>query len=221
VIDAVVDIEGTTSPTAYVYDVLYPYARSRFAAWVAAHPDDASVEEVRASAGDDVVAVLTRWSDEDVKATPLKTVQGAIWDEGFATGELLAPFYPDAADGLRRWHERGVRLWVFSSGSVTAQLAWFSHSSAGDLTPLISGWFDTETAGPKRERVSYERIIEATGGAPGRTAFLSDVVAELDAARDAGWRTVGVRRPGDKWYDVGVPGHPEVASFDDADVYLR
>ncbi|HVM65997.1 MAG TPA: acireductone synthase [Acidimicrobiales bacterium] len=216
----VVDIEGTTSPTAYVDDVMYPYARERFADWVRAHPDDPAVAEVRAAAGDDVAGTLARWSDEDVKATPLKSVQGRIWDAAFAAGELVAPFHPDAVAGLRRWHRAGTALYVFSSGSVTAQRAWFSHSTAGDLSPLVRGWFDTETAGPKKERSSYERISAAIGAPVGSTVFLSDVVAELDAARAAGWRTVGVRRSGDKWWSVGAPGHPEVASFDAVDALL-
>src|SRR5690242_9416497 len=126
----VVDIDGTTSPTASVYDALYPYARSRSATWVAAHPDDAHAASLRSHG--DVVATRTRWSDEDLKETALKAVQGRIWDEGFARGELAAPCYADAVDGLRRWHGRGMALSVFSSGSVTAQQAWFRHSSAGD-----------------------------------------------------------------------------------------
>jgi enolase-phosphatase E1 len=216
----VVDIEGTTSPTAYVYDVLYPYARARFAAWVRDHPDDPSVADVRASGNDDVAATLTAWSDADVKATPLKAVQGRIWDAAFAAGELVAPFYPDAAAGVRRWSQAGRAVYVFSSGSVTAQRAWFAHSTAGDLSSLVRGWFDTETAGPKKEPGSYARISASTGVPAASTVFLSDVGDELDAARAAGWRTVGVRRPGDKWYAVGTPGHPEVTSFDDVDALL-
>jgi enolase-phosphatase E1 len=214
----VVDVEGTTSPTAYVYDVMYPYARDRFAAWIAAHPDDPTIASIREHG--DVVATLVQWSDDDVKATALKAVQGRIWDAGFASGELRAPFYPDAVTGLRRWHQRGLGLWVFSSGSVTAQQAWFGHSSAGDLAPLISGWFDTETGGPKKEPASYEHIACVIGAPPASLVFLSDVVEELDAARAAGWHTIGVRRPGDRWYDVGVAGHTEVASFDGLDGYL-
>jgi enolase-phosphatase E1 len=222
---AVLDIEGTTSSTAFVTDVLYPFARERFGSWLEAHGDEPSVrphvEAIRAEAGDaDIVATLNRWVDEDRKSTPLKAIEGWIWDEGFAAGELTSHFYPDAVPGLRRWHEAGVDLWVFSSGSVTAQRAWFGHSPAGDLTGLIRGWWDTENAGPKHEPDSFRRISPAIGAAPAETAFLSDVVAELDAARTAGWRTIGVRRPGDRWYAEGVPGHPEVSSFDEVDALL-
>jgi enolase-phosphatase E1 len=210
----VLDIEGTTSSTSFVYDTLYPYARERLAAWVANHPDDPWVRSIPG----DVVGQLGRWMDADEKATALKAIQGQIWDAGFAAGELTSHFYPDAIPALRRWHRLGRALWVFSSGSVTAQMAWFAHSPEGDLRGLIAGWFDTETAGPKKEPRSYRRIAAAVGSGPW---FLSDVSAELDAAREAGWRTIGVRRPGDRWYEAGVGDHPEVASFDDVDALLR
>jgi enolase-phosphatase E1 len=222
----VVDIEGTTSSTAYVTDVLYPFARERFAAWLGDHRGDTELERhltaVRAEAGEaDVVTTLQRWVDEDRKVTALKWIEGRIWEEGFAAGELTSHFYPDAIPGLRRWHDAGVAIWVFSSGSVTAQRAWFGHSAAGDVTGLIRGWFDTETAGPKTDVESYRRITTVIGAPAADTTFLSDVVAELDAARAAGWRTIGVRRQGDRWYDAGVGGHPEVRSFDDVDALLR
>jgi len=226
VVDAVVvDIEGTTSSTAYVTEVLYPYARERFARWLAVHAEDPDVRPhvaaVRAAAPDaDVVATLQRWVDEDRKATALKAIEGWIWDEGFAAGELTSHFYPDAIAGLRRWHAAGMTLWVFSSGSVTAQRAWFGHSPSGDLTSIVSGWFDTANAGAKADTESYRHITAAIAVAADRTVFLSDVVAELDAARAAGWATIGVRRHGDRWYDVGVPGHPEVESFDEVDAVL-
>jgi enolase-phosphatase E1 len=209
----VLDIEGTTSSTSFVYDTLYPYARERLPAWVAAHPDDPWV----ASLGGGAVAQLERWMDADDKATALKAIQGRIWEEGFAAGDLTSHFYPDAIPALRRWRGGGRSLWVFSSGSVTAQRAWFGHSPEGDLRGLIAGWFDTETAGPKKEQASYERIAAVVGSSP---VFLSDVTAELDAARAAGWATIGVRRPGDRWYESGVGGHPEVASFDEVDILL-
>jgi enolase-phosphatase E1 len=160
-----------------------------------------------------VVARLVRWSDEDAKVTPLKALQGWIWDEGFARGELTSHFFPDVVPALRQWADAGRTLWVFSSGSVAAQRAWFGHSPAGDLRPLLAGHFDTENAGPKRERASYERIAAAIGRPPREIVFLSDVTAELDAARAAGWQTVGVRRPGEPCYAAGVGDHLAVASF--------
>jgi enolase-phosphatase E1 len=213
----VLDIEGTTSSTAFVYDTLYPYSRTRLAGWVAAHPDDEWVRVAGEAGGGDAVAALTRWMDADEKVTALKAIQGRIWDEGFAAGELVSHFYPDAVPALRRWHGEGRALYVFSSGSVTAQQAWFGHSPDGDLRDLVDGWFDTETAGPKKEPESYRRIAAVVGAMP---VFLSDVTAELDAARAAGWATIGVRRPGDRWYGAGVGGHPEVGSFREVDALL-
>ncbi len=219
----VLDIEGTTSATAFVHDTLFPYARARLAAWVAAHRDEARVraqlDAVRQALSDPaadaatVVAQLERWSDEDVKATPLKALQGWIWDEGFAAGALWSHFFPDVIPALRRWAAAGHTLWVFSSGSVAAQQAWFGHSPEGDLRPLLAGYFDTENAGPKREPSSYARIAAAIRRPPAEIVFLSDVAVELDAARAAGWHTVGLRRPGEPCFAAGVGDHLAVASF--------
>jgi enolase-phosphatase E1 len=224
----VIDIEGTTSATLFVVDALYPYARERFARWIAEHPDEPdtvrAVAQVRELAGEPdadtgrVVSILNRWADADQKVTPLKTLQGKIWERGFAAGELVAHFYDDAIPALRAWHAAGLRLYVFSSGSVAAQRAWFGHTPEGDLLGLLAGHFDTDNAGPKKAAGSYRAIAAAIGTPPERIAFLSDLVAELDAARAAGWRTVGVRRPGEPHYDAGVGGHPEVASFAQLDL---
>ena len=183
------DIEGTTSSLAFVHDVLFPYARARLPGWVAAH-------------GGDLVQ-LTAWMDADAKVTELKDVQGRIWAEGYASGDLQGHVYPDAAEALRRWHAQGTLLAVFSSGSVAAQKLIFGHSDQGNLAALFSGWFDT-TTGPKREPMSYVLIADALGIPPGEMAFVSDVTAETDAAKAAGMRTYLIDR-------VGLEG--EIASF--------
>ncbi|GHI08931.1 enolase [Streptomyces cellostaticus] len=224
-VDAVVlDIEGTTSATGFVVDVLYPYARSRFAALLTERADDpevaravAQVRELTGEPDADAVQVektLDAWLDEDRKATPLKTLQGVIWSEGFARGDLVSHFYDDVVPALRAWHAAGLRLYVYSSGSVAAQRAWFSSTPEGDLLPLVSGLYDTENAGPKQEPESYRRIASATGVEPGRLLFLSDRPGELDAARAAGWRTVGIRRPGEPYYEQGVGDHAQAGAFD-------
>jgi enolase-phosphatase E1 len=223
----VIDIEGTTSPTAYVTDHLYPYSADRLAGWIARHADDPAtrraltqVRDLIADPGagaDRVVATLLGWIAANQKITPLKTLQGLIWDRGFADGELAAPFYPDAIPALHAWKAAGQDIYVFSSGSVAAQRAWFGHSTEGDLRSLISGYFDTENAGPKREPTSYQSIAAATGASPRQTVFLSDLVAELDAAREAGWHTVRVRRPGEKYSgDAGT--HLESSSLAGVDL---
>ncbi|MGW1780982.1 acireductone synthase [Streptomyces sp. NPDC002143] len=228
-VDAVVlDIEGTTSATGFVVDVLYPYSRSRFAALLAERGDDPdvarAVDRVREEIGDPdadaarVEKALNAWLDEDRKATPLKTLQGVIWSEGFARGDLVSHFYDDVVPALRAWHTAGVRLYVYSSGSVSAQRAWFANSPEGDLTSLVRGLYDTENAGPKQEPDSYRRIAGAVGIAPDRLLFLSDRPGELDAAREAGWHAVGIRRPGEPYYEQGVGDHAQAGTFDEIDI---
>jgi enolase-phosphatase E1 len=213
----VVDIEGTTSPAGFVAAEMYPYSRQRFASWLVEHaadPDTArAVAQVRARTGqpglnvDGVVAVLNEWLDQDRKVTALKTIQGQIWARGFAEGDLVAPFFADVIPALRSWHAAGLGIYVYSSGSVNAQRAWFRHTTDGDLRSLIRGYFDTETAGPKRAAPSYQIIATAIGRAPGECVFLSDLVDELDAAREAGWHTVGICRPGEPNYSCGAGDH--------------
>lgn len=224
----VLDIEGTTSSTGFVHETLYPYSAERFATWIAAHADQPEVAEqieaVRRLAGepdadlDRVVWWLHHWLAGDQKITPLKAFQGWIWAEGFTAGDLVSHFFDDAIGAMRRWHDAGLTLYIFSSGSVSAQHAWFGNTPEGDLLPLLSGHFDTENTGPKREASSYEKITGAIGVPPADTVFLSDLVAELDAARQAGWHTVGVRRVGDQYYEQGVGDHLAIHSFDELDL---
>lgn len=214
------DIEGTTSSIAFVKETLFPYARARIGDFVRQNAADPEVAAQLADAkGDDdldlegVVARLERWIDEDRKATPLKTLQGLLWRVGYEEGAYLGHVYDDAVAGLRRWHAAGHRLYVYSSGSVAAQKLIFGRSVAGDLTPLFSGYFDTKIGG-KKEASSYRSIVAEVGVVdPGQILFLSDVGAELDAARDAGLRTIRLVRS----EDGTAPGsdHPEVASFDE------
>jgi enolase-phosphatase E1 len=197
------DVEGTTTRITLVRDVLFPYARSRLAAFVRDRPNDPAigeiVEGVRRHEGDErmtedqAVAHLLRWSDEDRKVTPLKTLQGLIWAEGYARGELRGHVYDDAVAHLRAWRDAGVALYVYSSGSVPAQKLLFGHSEFGDLTPLFSGFFDTRIGG-KLEARSYTAIAEAVGVAPREILFLSDHVGELDAARASGLSTTWIVR---------------------------
>lgn len=228
-VDAVVlDIEGTTSATGFVVDVLYPYSRSRFASLLTDRSDDpevaravAQVRELTGDPGADAVQIektLNSWLDEDRKATPLKTLQGIIWSEGFARGDLVSHFYDDVVPALRAWHTAGLRLYVYSSGSVAAQRAWFISSPDGDLLPLVSGLYDTENAGPKQVPESYRRIAEATGIEPSRLLFLSDRPGELDAAVAAGWHAVGVRRPGEPYFEQGGGDHAQAGAFDEISI---
>jgi len=217
----VTDIEGTTSSIRFVKDVLFPYARKRLPAFVETHGDRPEVRhwlhEAAKEAGfvearrQEVVEQLLRWIDEDRKSTALKALQGLIWQQGYEAGDYRAHVYPDVPARLRAWRGAGLRLYVYSSGSVPAQKLFFGYSEAGDLTPLFDGYFDTET-GPKREPASYQRIAQAIGEPPRHLLFLSDVPEELDAAQAAGFRTAWLLRP--PLPMPAQPRHPVFADFD-------
>ncbi len=189
------DIEGTTSSISFVADELFPYARTHLRDFAAAHAE--AVAPILADVpGDDPLATLLDWIDEDRKATPLKTLQGMIWANGYADGTLKGHVYPDTPRALRRWQAAGIPVHIYSSGSIAAQKLLFRHSIAGDLTPLIAGYFDT-TSGPKRDAGSYAAIAAALGLAPPEILFVSDVQAEIDAARAAGLQALLIARAGD------------------------
>ena len=215
------DIEGTTSSIAFVKDVLFPYAREHLPRFVEARRDDPGVSRwldatAREAGIDDphsrhVIDTLRRWIDEDRKATPLKALQGMIWKAGYEAGDYQAHIYPEVPAKLREWKARGLKLYVYSSGSVPAQKLFFGHTEAGDLAPLFDGWFDTEVGG-KRERGSYLRIAEAIGLSPPAIVFLSDIGAELGAAHGAGMQAVQLCRPPE--HCPAAATHPCVANFD-------
>jgi enolase-phosphatase E1 len=198
------DIEGTTSSLSFVKDVLFPYARERMAEFIRQHAQEAAVkkelEEARRLSGknlneSEVIEQLIRWIDEDRKITPLKSLQGMIWEDGYKKGDFKGHLYEDAVRHLKKWKQAGIRLYVFSSGSVQAQKLLFAHTEYGDLTPLFSGYFDT-TIGNKREADSYRKIAEIIGSPPGDILFLSDIKEELDAARVAGMQVTWLVRDG-------------------------
>lgn len=219
----VLDIEGTMSSTWFVHGTLYPYSQERFLPWIIKHAEEprviAQLEAVRTLSGEldanheRIVWWLNHWLKDDQKVTPLKAFQGWIWGEGFAAGDLTSHFYDDAIPAMRRWFEQGKTLFIFSSGSVSAQLAWFGNTPEGDILSMFSGHYDTENIGPKRVASSYETIANTIGFASEDIVFLSDLADELDSAREAGWKTVGVRREGDQYYDQGVGDHLEISTF--------
>ena len=219
------DIEGTTSSISFVKDVLFPYARRALPGFVRDHRDDPEVrrwldvvatEHGSICSDDVIVETLQGWIDQDRKHTALKALQGMVWEAGYRDGDFSAPLYPDVAPALRAWREAGHRLAVYSSGSVPAQKLLFSHTDAGDLAPLFDGFFDTEVGG-KREAGSYRAIADALGALPKDVLFLSDVVAELDAAREAGMRTALLDRREDypePRLGEATHGHARVEGFD-------
>jgi enolase-phosphatase E1 len=207
------DIEGTTTPIAFVHDVLFSYARTHVRDYVAKHFNDeavrADIELLRDEAEkdglptnnlDEIVAYINRLIDLDRKLTGLKSLQGKIWHEGYAGGSLRAQVFPDVAPAFARWRAAGLNVSIFSSGSVLAQQLLFAHTEAGDLTPFINQYFDT-SVGKKGDAESYQRIAEALKLQPNETLFISDVVAELAAAREAGMKTALSIRPGNQPQD--------------------
>ncbi|WP_222564201.1 acireductone synthase [Novilysobacter antarcticus] len=210
------DIEGTTSSISFVKEVLFPFARRALPAFVKVRGHEPAVRkwldlvatELGGMCQDAMIGeVMQGWIDEDRKHTALKALQGMIWADGYRNGDFTAHIYPDAAQALQRWHADGIPLYVYSSGSVTAQRLFFGHSDAGDLTGLFSGWFDTEV-GAKRDFRSYDRIASEIDVPAARVLFLSDVVAELDAARTAGMDTVLI----DRLEDYPQPRDTEAAN---------
>jgi enolase-phosphatase E1 len=213
------DVEGTTSPISFVYEQLFPYARRHLEPYLRASVRegemDAGIEDdlellarenaaenaaagapILAAPGDGVswegtvpeaAAYLLWLMDQDRKSTALKALQGRVWRAGFEAGELVGAVFPDVPEALRRW-SRDAKVAIYSSGSVEAQQLIFRHSNAGDLTRFISSYFDTHV-GPKTSAESYRAIAAATCVATGEILFVSDVLRELDPARDAGCMT--------------------------------
>jgi enolase-phosphatase E1 len=231
------DIEGTTTPIAFVYDVLFPYARRRLGHYVEHHSsspehralfdrlrdeheaDRAAGEHVPVWSDDDaasraasIVAYLEWLMDRDRKSTALKSLQGLIWEAGYRTGDLTGDVFADVPRALERWHADRIPVGIFSSGSVLAQQLLFRHSTAGDLTTRLHWHFDTTTGG-KTDPASYRRIAAAMGVPPETVMFVSDVTAELDAARTAGMQTRLAVRPGNKPAPAGH-GHAEIRTLD-------
>jgi enolase-phosphatase E1 len=195
------DIEGTTTSLAFVKEELFPYARRHLPEYVRSHAAEIAdiAAEISATAGaeglstQETIDILLRWMDEDRKLTPLKRLQGMIWRSGYESGRLHAHVYQDAVHALRKWHAGGLKLYVYSSGSVEAQRLLFSHTSHGDLTPLFLGYFDT-TTGSKLETSSYRQIARSLSLAAREVVFISDHAGETQAAAAGGMLTVLMAR---------------------------
>lgn len=197
------DIEGTTTDISFVHDVLFPYSAQHLSAWVRNNLELPMtqnilliVREITGKSNLDVegcISQLMNWQSEDKKITPLKTLQGLIWQEGYDKGELSAHVYPDAVEYLKKWYDAGLTLAVYSSGSIAAQKLLFSNTSVGDLTSLFSSYFDT-TTGSKKESQSYVAIANELSVLPQEILFLSDSLQELVAACAANLNVCGLNR---------------------------
>jgi enolase-phosphatase E1 len=222
------DIEGTTSSISFVKDVLFPYARRELPNFIREHSNDPEVRHwldlVQSELGTEIfsdehlIEALTHWIDIDRKHTALKALQGMIWVAGYREGDYAAHVYEDASVMLKQWHEAGHKIYVYSSGSVPAQKLFFKYSAVGDLTKLFSGHFDTEIGG-KRDASSYRNIVTTLHADATDIMFLSDIVEELDAAREAGLQTMLVDRiedyPNPRLGDEQSHQHVRVTRFDE------
>ncbi len=232
------DIEGTTTPIAFVQQVLFPYARARVREYLQQHATNpgvlADIAALRAehAAEPATESGLPAWNpsdeqrsaeayvywlmDRDRKSTGLKSLQGRIWEVGYLSGELQGKgeVYPDVRPAFVRWRRNGILIAIFSSGSILAQRNLFANTSVGDLSPFLYDYFDTKT-GPKRESSSYRVIAAALHQSPSDVLFVSDVTAELDAAREAGMSTVLCLRGSDAPVTTNGGGHTRIRSFDE------
>ena len=242
------DIEGTTSSIAFVYDVMFPYVRQHLRdfmqknqlrtdvlasvdqlakdagfedaqAWQAAHaqPSDSAFEQIKndQSYVDFVTDHVKALMDGDSKSTGLKAVQGFIWQAGFESGQLESHLFPDVFPAIERWNRQGISIGIYSSGSIVAQKLFFGHTPHGDLTPFFERHYDT-TIGPKRDLASYKKIADDFGFKPNDILFLSDIAAELEAARAAGLQAIAVVRPGnaalpDSYQGARIESFTEIA----------
>jgi len=230
------DVEGTTTPVEFVYEVLFPFARRHVMEFIQRQRPSEEVlaclsglrDERRADiekgfappawheGADELpaksVAAYVHWlMDEDRKSTALKSLQGKIWEAGYLGGRLQAPVYSDVPRAFARWRGQGRGIYIYSSGSILAQRLLFAHTDNGDLTGFIDGYFDT-TTGAKTSADSYRSIGARISLPAAEVLFLSDVVAELDAAREAGMKTALCARAG--WNESETPGHQIVLTFD-------
>lgn len=230
------DIEGTTSSIAFVKQVLFPYAAQHMDTYVRRNAQQPSIrallDDVIAQAKqmgntiahddlDGITRQLLDWISSDTKATPLKALQGKIWQAGYTNGDYQAHMYPDASTVLHQWKQRGLPIYVYSSGSVAAQKLFFQYSDHGDLRSLFQGHFDTQI-GHKQHTESYYNILKQLQQnypqlQPQHILFLSDIEAELEAAEANGMQTAWLQRPEDvsAAYQVSAGAHqrPSYSDF--------
>jgi enolase-phosphatase E1 len=231
------DIEGTTTPISFVHDVLFSFARSHLKNYLSENLDSAevvadidSLREEHASDGErglnppplveghhvaaleSLVDYLNWLIDRDRKSPALKSLQGKIWREGYLDGSLNAELFADVRPALERWHEAGVMICIFSSGSRLAQELLFAHTNTGGLTRFISQYFDTKV-GKKTDATSYRKIANELKLQPDTILFISDVVVELDAAKNVGMKTLLCVRPGNA-PQPSNSSHDRIESFE-------
>jgi enolase-phosphatase E1 len=232
------DIEGTTTPITFVYDVLFPFARKGIRDFLESRIDSDEIQrdlellqkehaadlaqgltppaltlQSRAATIESFTAYVHWLMDRDRKSSGLKSLQGKVWEQGYCGGSLRAQVFADVPEAFGRWRKMDIGISIFSSGSVLAQKLLFAHSRAGDLTRFLDHYFDT-TTGAKAAAASYERIAQQLELLPAEVLFISDVMSELDAARKTGMQTLLCLRPGNP-PPPGTQTHSTIESFDE------
>ena len=238
------DIEGTTCPTSFVTETLFPYAQSALKNFLERHKDDPSISRLINDAEgewmrdqDAESATLRHQSEKidqpkhlkveaylqllmslDRKSTALKDIQGKIWKEGYTAGKVTSDLFEDAYEGLKRWHKKGFELGIYSSGSIEAQHLLYKYTRRGDIENLFSHWFDTHI-GNKKKQLSYTAIASAMACKPQQILFISDNSDECDAAKSAGLHTLYSLREGNPQQEAG--DHPIISNLEDVDQWLN
>ncbi len=216
------DIEGTVAPITFVKDVLFPYSKEKIEEFLKENKNKPEIKKIlkevqeiegRDLSLDEIVNILKKWIDEDRKITPLKDIQGYIWEEGFLSGKIKSPLYEDAYKKIKEWKEKGLPMYIYSSGSVKAQKLFFGHTEKGNLLGFFKGFFDTKV-GNKKSSDSYRKIAEKIGLKPEEILFLSDNPEEIKAASEAGVKAIRVVRKGDAEYIQDFP-YPQISSFEE------
>ena len=233
------DIEGTTCPITFVSGVLFPYAKAELAQFLASQHHETSVQSLISDAWQEwgrdpdptsqrllqsaplkkedtehraIIQYLQHLIEIDKKSTALKDLQGKIWKQGYENGQIQTALFPETTAALKSWSEAGLKLAVYSSGSVAAQQLLYNYTSEGDLRQLFCDWFDTHT-GNKKETMSYRAIAQKLQAKPEQVTFISDSTAECDAAAEAGLSTLFSLRPGNPDQDAGA--HPVITHLSD------
>jgi enolase-phosphatase E1 len=214
------DIEGTTTPIEFVTQILFPYASRKLDGFLQDNSQDPQIQSIigalRAQQREDERLGLQppAWAEKSVaeeletaigyshwlmrkdsKCTALKSLQGKVWQKGYASGELRGQVYPDVPPALERWRRQNREICIYSSGSVLAQRLLFQTTTIGDLTGYVRDFFDTRI-GEKADSESYKRIATSLGRAPREVLFLSDAGKEIEAANAAGFSTALCDRSG-------------------------
>lgn len=198
------DIEGTTTPIDFVHQTLFPFAKEKIGEYLELNFENLKreISEIKVEykkdftnqiygrkfdekSAESITEYLKFLIEVDRKSTPLKSLQGKIWQAGYEVGELKSVMFDDVPRAFERWYNQGKTIAIYSSGSVLAQKLIFKYSNFGDLTPYISAYFDTNI-GHKREIQSYENIAEKLQNRKREILFISDVLEELNAAHRAG-----------------------------------